>query len=214
VAIDPEDLRKHYASLSDDEILQLEREDLTPMAQKIFDAEVRRRGLDIEKTADNNDEDTDTQSFPFFRSADEAEEAENDEDDDDSSESDKTFAVTTFSGTGSGPAEAADARDALIAAGIPCEVIEHELDPSEEPVPLPYKEYRVMVADAVSLQAASVLDTAIFNGRLEADWKTQLESLSDEELSALSVDSLCAGLLDRVERLRRLYKSEVARRSK
>jgi hypothetical protein len=204
VPIDPEDLRKHYASLSDDEILQLGRDDLTPMAQKIFDAEVRRRGLDIEEAADN-DADTDTQSLPFFRSAEEAE--------DDEGFSDKTFAVTTFSGTGSGPAEAADARDALLAAGIPCEVVEHEIDPSEEPLPSPYKEYRVMVPDALSLQAASVLDTAIFNGRLEADWKTQLESLSDEELSALNVDSLCAGLLDRVDRLRKLYKNEIARRS-
>ena len=70
-----------------------------------------------------------------------------------------------------------------------------------------------MVPDALSLQATSVLDTAIFNGRLEADWKTQLESLSDEELTALNVDALCAGMLDRVERLRKAYKSEVARRS-
>jgi hypothetical protein len=206
VAINPEELRKHYASLSDDELLLLEREDLTAVAQRIFDSEVRRRGLDIDE-ADHNDTAADTASFSFFRSPKE-DGAEEDH------WSEKAFAVTTFSGTAAGPAEAADARDALLAAGIPCEIHEHEIDPSEEPVPQPYKEYRVMVPDALSLQATSVLDTAIFNGRVEADWKTQLESLSDEELAALNVEALCAGLLDRVDRLRNAYKREVARRSR
>jgi len=202
VPINPEDLRKHYASLSDDALLLLERADLTPAAQKIFDLEVRRRRLDIKSA----EEETDSPSFSFFRNS-------VDKDDEDDSSLENAFTVTTFSGTASGPAEAADARAALLAFGIPCEITEHEIDPSEDPVPLPYKEYRVMVPDALSLQATSVLDTAIFNGRLEADWKTQLESLSDEELTALNVDALCAGMLDRVERLRKAYKSEVARRS-
>ena len=200
--INPEDLRKHYASLSDDALLLLERADLTPAAQKIFDLEIRRRRLDIKSA----EEETDSPSFSFFRNS-------VDKDDEDDSSLENAFTVTTFSGTASGPAEAADARAALLAFGIPCEITEHEIDPSEDPVPLPYKEYRVMVPDALSLQATSVLDTAIFNGRLEADWKTQLESLSDEELTALNLDSLCAGMLDRVERLRKAYKSEVARRS-
>jgi hypothetical protein len=202
VPINPEDLRKHYASLSDDALLLLERADLTPAAQKIFDLEIRRRRLDIKSA----EEETDSPSFSFFRNS-------VDKDDEDDSSLENAFTVTTFSGTASGPAEAADARAALLAFGIPCEITEHEIDPSEDPVPLPYKEYRVMVPDALSLQATSVLDTAIFNGRLEADWKTQLESLSDEELTALNVDALCAGMLDRVERLRKAYKSEVARRS-
>jgi len=202
VPINPEDLRKHYASLSDDALLLLERADLTPAAQKIFDLEVRRRRLDIEGA----EQEAGSPSFSFFRSS-------VDKDDEDDSSLEKAFTVTTFSGTASGPAEAADARGALLAAGIPCEITEHEIDPGEDPVPLPYKEYRVMVPDALSLQATSVLDTAIFNGRLEADWKTQLESLSDEELAALNVDALCAGMLDRVERLRKAYRSEVARRS-
>ena len=202
MSINPEDLRRHYASLSDDALLLLERADLTPAAQKIFDLEIRRRRLDIESA----EEETDSPSLSFFRSS-------VDKDDEDDSSLENAFTVTTFSGTASGPAEAADARAALLAFGIPCEITEHEIDPSEDPVPLPYKEYRVMVPDALSLQATSVLDTAIFNGRLEADWKTQLESLSDEELTALNVDALCAGMLDRVERLRKAYKSEVARRS-
>lgn len=206
MSIDPEDLRKHYASLSDDELLMLEREDLTTTAQRVFDSEVRRRRLDIEKAADNEADD-DSPLFSFFRSA------EKDVDEDDRS-LENAFTVTTFSGTASGAGDAADARNALLAAGIPCQISEHEIDPAEEPVPPPYKEYRVMVPNALSLQATSVLDNAIFNSRLEADWKTQIESLSDEELAALNVDELCAGLLDRVERLRKAYRSEIARRSR
>ena len=69
-----------------------------------------------------------------------------------------------------------------------------------------------MVPAALILKATSVLDKAIFNPGIEADWKTQLASLSDDELRELSADDICAGLIDRVERLRRAYESEVARR--
>jgi hypothetical protein len=201
VSIDPEDLRKHYVSLSDDQLLELDREDLTSAAQRILDFEIRRRGLN-EDVADDEPETDPTFSSSFPSTNEDFEEVD---------WAENAFPVTTFSRTG--PEEAGDARNALLDAGIPCEVIEEEIDPSDEPVGSPYKEYRVMVPNALSLQAASVLDTAIFNGRLEADWKTQIESLSDEELSALDVDALCAGLLDRVERLRKLHKRELARRS-
>ena len=207
MAIDPEDLRKHYASLGDDELRLLEREDLTPLARKVFDFEVRRRGLDIEQAIEHAD-DTDTHptaAFSFFRSP-----KEDDADEDHWSE--KAVAVTIFSGTL--PDDAARARDALLGAGIPCEITEHEVDPSEEPVSQPHKEYRLMVPEALNLQAVSVLDTAVFNERVVDDWKTQLESLSDAELAALNIDTLCAGLVDRVERMRKAYRTEVARRSK
>jgi len=72
----------------------------------------------------------------------------------------------------------------------------------------------VMVPAGMSLQAVSVLDTAIYNPRYETDLKTQFESLSDDELRALDIESLCRGLLDRVDRLRRTYKLELDRRSK
>jgi hypothetical protein len=90
VAIDPEELRKHYASLSDDQLRLLEREDLTPLAQKVFDFEVRRRGLDIEQADDTATHPT--ASFSFFRSP-----KEDDADEDHWSE--KAVAVTIFSGT-------------------------------------------------------------------------------------------------------------------
>ena len=43
--IDLESLRRHYSSLSDEELLALNRDDLIEMAQKCWDEEVERRGL-------------------------------------------------------------------------------------------------------------------------------------------------------------------------
>ena len=203
MSIDPEDLREHYASLTDEALLLVERDDLTPTAQRVFDSELRRRGLELADTEEQDDVDAEG---TFFRSADESPE--------DDGWMENAFPVTTFSDRASGTVDAAEARDALLAAGIPCQITEHEIDPSDEPVPLPYREYRVMVPGSFSLQATSVLDTSIYNGRLEEEWKTQLESLSDEEFHSLNVDALCAGLLDRVERLRKVYKREVSRRAK
>ena len=39
-----------------------------------------------------------------------------------------------------------------------------------------------------------------------------MAELSDEELRALNPEDICAGLLDRVERLTRVYTEEIARR--
>jgi hypothetical protein len=205
VAIDLEYVREHYASLSDEALLDVERADLTPAAQAIYDSEVRRRRLHSGESQD--DETGATEQSAFFGSG----EYENEEDH--TGWLENAFPVTTFSATAGGIADAADARAALVAAGIPCEVTEHEIDPEEQAVQEPYKEYRVMVPAASSLQAVSVLDTAIFNPRYEADLQTQLESLSDEELRALKIESLCAGLLDRAERLRKAYVKEISRRS-
>jgi hypothetical protein len=205
VAINSEELRKRYASLSDGELLSINREDLTTIAQGLFDWELQKRGLHTAEFEGELEDETDSTNSRFSASTDELEDGE--------AWLENGFPVTVFSGTPAGAADAMDAHSALHSAGIPCEITEHDVDPADEPVPPPYKEYRVVVPAALSMQATSVLDKAIFNARLEADWKTQLESLSDEELSRLSVDALCGGLLDRVERLRRVYKAEVARRS-
>jgi hypothetical protein len=45
------------------------------------------------------------------------------------------------------------------------------------------------------------------------DWKTQLESLTDQQLVRLNVDDICAGLLDRAARLRKAYLAELSRRA-
>lgn len=205
--IDPEGIRSHYASLTDDALLLVERADLTPTAQKIFDAEILRRGLEVETAKVEADKRFDENPF-------DSDDFDDGDGGDDPDWLENAFPVTMFSDTPSGIADAEDSRKALHAANIPCEVTEEEIDPSEEPAGAPYRQYRVMVPNALSLQAASILDTAVFNPRLEADWKTQFESLTTEELQALNVDMLCAGLLDRAERLRKAYKGEMARRMK
>ena len=43
--IDPKDLRRYYESLNDDGLLDIDRADLTPVAQGIYDQEIARRGL-------------------------------------------------------------------------------------------------------------------------------------------------------------------------
>lgn len=46
--IDPEEIRRGYAEMSDEGILSLDREDLTDLARKYYDHELERRGLQPE----------------------------------------------------------------------------------------------------------------------------------------------------------------------
>jgi hypothetical protein len=69
-----------------------------------------------------------------------------------------------------------------------------------------------MVPGALNLHATSVLDREIFNPDVEAEWAAHFQALSDEELHALSPEVICAGLEDRLMRLRRAYAAEIARR--
>ena len=71
-----------------------------------------------------------------------------------------------------------------------------------------------MVPGAFSLQATSILDVAIYNREMEEGWKSHFANLTDDEFSTLNIDDICKGLLDRVDRLQRAYKREVARRLK
>jgi hypothetical protein len=50
--IGPEELRRHYAELSDEGLLSINRNDLTELAQQYYDAEVRGRGLHDESPSD------------------------------------------------------------------------------------------------------------------------------------------------------------------
>jgi hypothetical protein len=43
--LDPAELRKQYANLSDDALLAMHRQDLVELAQQVYDAEVASRGL-------------------------------------------------------------------------------------------------------------------------------------------------------------------------
>ena len=55
-------------------------------------------------------------------------------------------------------------------------------------------------------------DRDILNEEFEAEWKTLLETLSDEDLRGMKPEIAFCGLFDRVERVTRAYEEEMARR--
>ncbi|MBV9744125.1 MAG: hypothetical protein JO099_10200 [Acidobacteriia bacterium] len=192
-----DDLRQYYASLSDDELSHIDRSDLTESAQKHYDREFAARHLTTTKTAPT------PQAVP-------KEEIDLEPLGVESDWIENAACPCSWAGVpGSNYAPMTErAQEVLLAAGIPCHL---SVDPAPEGEQ--YDQYRVLVPQAFNLKAISLLDREIFNPELEADWRTHFAELSDDELYALDPEDLCAGLLDRAERLRKAYSDEVARRS-
>ncbi len=109
-------------------------------------------------------------------------------------------------------ADIVDARDVLEAAGIPCYLDLSEIPEEQHSSPPPTHLWRLMVPGNLNLRATSVLDRDMFNQEFEAEWKTLLETLSDEELRGMNPRLAFCGLFDRVERVTRSYEEEIARR--
>jgi hypothetical protein len=204
VEVTADDLRQYYRSISDDVLREINPADLTEIARKYYRAELEKRGLTCEVTESPADAATpaagedqehnlkiepgwmEHAACPCFYTA---------------------YPSTNY------PAKAEEARNVLLAAGIPCEisVVPPDSD-SEDGNSRRYGEYRVLVPEALNLKAISVLDREIFNPELEDDWRAHFASLSDQQLGELKPEVICAGLLDRVDRLTRAYQDEVARR--
>jgi len=194
------DLRDHYQSLTDEELLEIERDDLTEAARNCYDGELARRGLAADQA-----------SAPEADSEQEPENSDAGADED--WLADAAVACSYTSVPGSNAASDADhARDVLQAAGIPCQISVLEPGPNNADGPQ-FPEFRVMVPGALNLKATSVLDKEIFNVGLEAEWRSHFEALTDEQLRALTPDVICAGLADRIARLKRAYNDERARRA-
>jgi hypothetical protein len=200
--VDPKYLREHYASLSDDALQAINRGDLVAAAQQCYDDELRRRrgARQIPEPQDVPDEDLEFDSEPapdgdrpdWLRDAAEV--------------------FSRVDQPGAPPAaDLADARDALEAAGIPCYLDLSEIPADDSPRPATHL-WRVMVPGNLNLRAASVLDRDIFNQQYEDEWKTLLETLSDEELRGMKPEAVFCGLFDRVARVNRAYDEELARR--
>jgi hypothetical protein len=183
--IDTEEVRRHYASLSDEALLAVDLNDLTEEAQHCYCEELAARNIAEAEPLEITGEDG--EAAPEWL--------------DDAA---CACAFSAYSGSPSA-SDAAHAREVLQAAGIPAHVSLEQLDPSNH-------EYRVMVPGAMNLQAASVLDLEIFNPEVEAGWRTHFEALTDEEVLMLNADVLCAGLRDRVKRLETAYEDEIDRR--
>jgi hypothetical protein len=191
-----DDLRRHYASLSDGELEDLDPTELTDVARQCYEEEIARRQPAEEQGAPASPE----------------HQAEEFADVDEDWLEHAACACSFTAAPGSNHAgDAEHAQDALIEAGIPCQLEMVPGDATKEHGQR-YDEYRLLVPEPLNLKAISVLDRDIFNPQLEADWRAHFAALSDEELAQLSPDVLCAGLVDRVERLKRAFNDEVGQR--
>lgn len=194
--LDLEFLRRHYADLSDEGLGAIDRNGLVPPAQALYDEELARRapwGKPVSAPPVEEEEDVPAEEPDAGGVGPEWLE--------------QAACAVVF--TSSAPA--VNARDVLENAGIPCHLTLEKVTP-EAAVSLPDSEYRVMVPGPQNLEAVSILDKEIFNEQVEAGWRAQMEMLSDEELLALNPETICAGILDRAERLRRAFREEKERR--
>jgi len=185
---DPEYLRRHYASLSDEALLEIDRAELVETAQKSYDDELQRRKLLLQPGSLPDVEDK-----PEWLN-----------------EANEVFSQLDYAGAVPAP-KIGNARDALEAAGIPCYL---DLSDQEEEPPSQrqMQVWRLMVPGNLNQRATSILERDIFNADFEAEWKTHLEMLSDEEVYAMDPKIAFCGLFDRVERVTRVFDEEIDRR--
>ncbi|HXJ38865.1 MAG TPA: hypothetical protein VNH18_06275 [Bryobacteraceae bacterium] len=209
--LDPEYLRRHYDSLSDEALQAVDRNELVEMAQTILDEEIARRGLVRSRDARR------TRIIPTQPDTPDAEAYLDSEPPDTGDkpgwleDAAEVYSRTVFTGTAPAP-DAANARDVLEAAGIPCYLDLSEIPQEKGAGPEPTHQWRLMVPGEMNLRATSVLERDIFNPDFEADWKTHLETVSDADLRAMNPEAVFCGLFDRIERVNRVYDEEIARR--
>ncbi len=214
MAADSQYLREHYASLSDDALLAIKRADLVETAQKCYDDELGRRNLASRGTRRRE---TGRPSIPLPEDLsdesveiDEEREPAGDEPDwlDDAAE-----VLSRTDSPGAVPADdMANAQEVLEAAGIPCYLDLYEIPEDNNPSPSPTHIWRLRVPGNLNLRATSILERDVFNQEFEAQWRTHLETLTDEELRGMKPEVAFCGLFDRVERVTTAYAEEIRRR--
>lgn len=216
--IDLEHLRQHYASLSDEALLAIERADLVDMAKQCYDDELRLRELAPRgssvrsRIGDSRLPDGPPLPHPPDEEAEVDEEPLGDGDNPGWLE-DAAEVYSQVLRPGTAPAgEATHARDVLDAAGIPCCLDLCDEPPEKPRSPEPTQRLRLLVPGGLNLRATSVLEREIFNLEFEAEWRAHLEALSDEQLRAMSPPVAFGGLIDRIERAVRVYDDELVRR--
>jgi hypothetical protein len=193
-------LTQHYASLSDDTLLAIDRSELVDTAQKCYDAEVEKRGIGSGRSVRSTVE----------RRAVAEEQFEEEAPEDWLEDAAEVYSLADYAGSNAADS-AANAREVLEAAGVPCQVELIEL-PDEEKGPHLTKRWRVLVPAYFNLHAMSLLERAFANHEFEAVWKTHLENLSDDELLGSHPETVLCGLFDRVDRVLKAYEEEIGRR--
>jgi hypothetical protein len=193
--LDAEFLRQHYAAMSDEELESVNRTDLVEAARQIYDEEVAARV----SAAPPADEEAVAPAEPIAI------------DIPDNWLEDSAEAYSSYARPGTtDPSEGSvDARNALEADGIPCEL--ELVEETDETQQLRHR-WRVLVPGKLIHRATSVLDRDIFNADFEADWRTHLELLTDEELRLMEPQYAFCGLYDRLDRVTQAYSEELERR--
>src|SRR5579863_7797579 len=150
--VDPEYLRQHYASLSDQALLAIDRGELVDAARECYDDELGRRKMPSRRPGVGGE-----------RVEDEPEWLE---------DAAEVYSRTDLPGQAP-PSDLADTRDALEAAGIPCYLALSEIPEEEKSAsPKPTHVWRLLVPGELNLRATSILDRDIFNADFESEWKT------------------------------------------
>jgi hypothetical protein len=191
VALDLDQLRRQYESLTDEALLEVDRTELVEAAQQCYDDEVLQRGLSAKRPIGVAATDED---FVFTPDEGEPDWLE-----------DGMSAMSMAEGRGG--SSVLDARDVLRRANVACYILVRE--PEEQGSP---SIYDLLVPPGQHLLALSVLDRDFFNPRMEEDWKAHFSVLSDDELMDMDADVLVAGMRDRIDRLVRAYEDELLKR--
>ena len=209
---DPEYVREHYGSLSDEELLAVDRADLVEMAQQCYDSELSKRGLVRRNTRRTEDERGTNASFPCppDTSAGDGEATP----ESDAPPAWLCHAAEAYSIVERRGAELrlADACDILATARIPSYTELIELSPSERSPEVATHRWRIMVPANLAWRAMSTLDRDIANPDFETAWREHLETLRSEDLVAMDPKSVLCSLYDRIDRATRVYEEELARR--
>ncbi len=182
--LDLEQLRRQYAELTDEALLEIDATELVEAAQACYDAELRARGLSAGQAVE-------TENGEVVAIIDHAEPEWLD------------VGIVVMS---MGDSSIVDARSILNRASIPCYVVEREPEENRS------SSFDLLVPPGKHLLAVSVLDRDYFNPRSEEDWKAEFAGLTDDELMDIDSDLLGAGLKDRVDRLVRSYEDELLKR--
>ena len=203
--IDHGELGQHFALLDDEELLDLKREDLTSEAQGIYDMEIAHRRLGKAPAARKGIEKVEASINKH--------DSESDDEADDPGWHHDGAVVCVFVDTpGSNSAEmTAKAQASLQAAGIASHLrVRREID--SRGVRDPYDTMEVLAPVRCAMHAASILDRDLFNDEFETYWRDHLSMLSNEDLLMLDPEIFCAGLLDKLARMKRVYVQEMTKR--
>jgi hypothetical protein len=195
--LDTEFLRQHYAAMSDEELESIDRDDLVEAARRIFDEEVASRQSSAPAPVRPAMSAQGMAAHPEEVEEDWLEHAA------------EAYSSSARPGTMDPSEGSVDARNVLEADGIPC-----HLELVEEPEQSDQMRYRwrVLVPGKLLHRATSVLDRDIFNADFEAEFRTHLEMLTDDELRVMEPQYAFCGLYDRLERINRAYEEELERR--